>query len=382
MPRIDEFGALVPTEAEIQRSPRAAQRPDLAGLLNQFTGGVNDFLTSEQGQIASGLLSASKGQFGQTGGFGSRVAPAIQNVLNQQSKRGLFDAQAFNQLAQATAGPKPEDSFRPATKQERIDNNVPDISSAQVNTRTGKLTITHPPRNTPLVSIAGDQQELEGDKVLGKSRAERHDKRIAAAEEGISQNRDLDRVALALSRGAQTGGGEEFLLDLKQFGNTFLGLDLDDAAREGEVIRKVSNEMALRLRNPDSGLGLTGNTSNKDLDFLKASVLGLSRSEGGNLLIIRFMKRKNQLKQDIVAEQARLVQANGGKLPANLDTQLIKFVNDYEFFTPGEQQEIETILGNQRQADLAAGVPQSAVDDGVTAAMWNVFTPEAKELYQ
>jgi hypothetical protein len=140
MPRIDEFGVLVPTEAEIQRSPRAAQRPDLAGLLNQFTGGVNDFLTSEQGQIASGLLSASKGQFGQTGGFGSRVAPAIQNVLNQQAQRGLFNAQSINQLAQAGKGPKPQETFTPLTDAEEKQLNLDTSKSYQRSDISGKVS--------------------------------------------------------------------------------------------------------------------------------------------------------------------------------------------------------------------------------------------------
>jgi hypothetical protein len=77
----------------------------IGGGVTDFSKGITDFAQSPEGQIALGLLSAGGGQFvgpGQPTGPGSQIGPAIQNVLNQQSKRGLFDAQALSALSSAT----------------------------------------------------------------------------------------------------------------------------------------------------------------------------------------------------------------------------------------------------------------------------------------
>ena len=88
----------------------AENQPEARGLLSQITQGLGgagdsllDFANSQEGQIALGLLSAG-GASSAPGGPGTRIGPAIQNVLNQQSRRGLFDAQAQNQLEQARGG--------------------------------------------------------------------------------------------------------------------------------------------------------------------------------------------------------------------------------------------------------------------------------------
>ncbi len=148
-----------------------------------------------------------------------------------------------------------------------------------------------------------------------------------------------------MSRGADTSLGQEQLLDLKSLGIS-LGIQPEnmDEIGEQEVIRQVSNQMALRLRNPESGFGLTGNTSNKDLAFLKASVVGLNRTRAGNLKIIEMMKRQNAMRRDMAAEQTRIIASEGGKVPADLDSRLMKFMNSYQFFEEGEKEEIKAIL--------------------------------------
>ena len=115
--------------------------------------------------------------------------------------------------------------------------------------------------------------------------------------------------------------------------------------------------MALRLRNPTSGLGLTGSTSNKDLDFLKASVPGLQRSEAGNIKIIEYTKRVNQFKRNVAAEQGRLIAENGGKVPGDLDTKISQFINNYQFFSDEERAELEQINAeNKSLVGRAAGI--------------------------
>ena len=67
-----------------------------------------------------------------------------------------------------------------------------------------------------------------------------------------------------------------------------------------EVLDSISKQYALLIRNPKSGLGLTGNTSDADLRFLRDAVIGLAKSNNANeaLLIIdsAAQRRKMQAK--------------------------------------------------------------------------------------
>jgi hypothetical protein len=195
----------------------------------------------------------------------------------------------------------------------------------------------------------------EANKVVGKKLGESVATRYQQADEAVKQNAQLNQVSTAIAQGADTGLGAELILDIKSFGQT-LGLDTGDLSGQ-ELIRKVSNEMALRLRNPESGMGLTGSTSNADLKFLKDSVVGLGRTEAGNQLIIESMKRYNQLKIDVAKEQDRLIRENGGNVPSNLNGELMRFVNSYDLFTPEERSAMEqatTVSSGEKQTTAAS----------------------------
>ena len=209
--------------------------------------------------------------------------------------------------------------------------------------------------------IAGAGQKKATEK-LGEGIGDRADKRLTQAFEGTRQNQQLDRIKLAISRGADTGLGEETILDLRNLASTLIGTPVSEQMGEQELIRTISNEMALRLRNPESGLGLTGNTSNKDLDFLKASVVGLSRTEQGNLLIIEMMQRFNQLKVAAANEQQRIIDNNGGVVPLDLDKKVMQFVNKYEFLTPLEKKEIELLTKATTPAGMLSPEGQKAFE--------------------
>lgn len=196
--------------------------------------------------------------------------------------------------------------------------------------------------------IAGAGQKKATEK-LGEGIGDRADKRFTQAFEGTRQNQQLDRVKLAISRGASTGLGEETILDLRSLATTLVGVPVSEKMSEQELIRTVSNEMALRLRNPESGLGLTGNTSNKDLDFLKSSVVGLARTEQGNLLIIEMMQKFNNLKVAAANEQQRIIDANKGVVPLDLDKKVMEFVNKQDILTPIERKQIELMSKPQTQ---------------------------------
>jgi len=199
---------------------------------------------------------------------------------------------------------------------------------------------------TPMVSINSEGEDAATKAyggTVGKRAGDRDDKALATYDEDTN----LSRLELALSRGARSGFGEDVILDVRGALDTLGLAQFPEGAQESEVVRSIGNVLALRMRNPDSGLGLTGNTSNKDLTFLKDSVAGIGRSEGGNLLLVKMAKSLNQFKRDIASEQARIIQASGGKLPLDLDKQLMDYANKYEMFTKTEREEIGSFVSGK-----------------------------------
>lgn len=68
---------------------------------------------------------------------------------------------------------------------------------------------------------------------------------------------------------------------------------------KAEAALTIVNQMALKLRNPESGLGMPGAMSDKDLAFLKQSTVGLETTEPGRNLIIDLTRRAASRRMEI-----------------------------------------------------------------------------------
>ena len=197
----------------------------------------------------------------------------------------------------------------------------------------------------PLVNVKVENTAAAGEtaatKKLGELTGENAGKRVKMAQEAQTQNFQLEEVKRAIEKGASTGFGAETMLDIRRATESAaktLGIETKDLSDQ-ELIRKTSNELALRLRNPESGLGLTGNTSNQDLNFLKDSVIGLARTERGNMKIIDSMQRMNKLKVAMAKKQQEIIKENKGVVPNDLDERLMDYVDKYPMFTKEERKE-------------------------------------------
>ena len=313
-----------------------------------------DFFNSPNAALAAGLLSPNQG-----GSFGTSLLSGIQasqgaRQNNTQDQLGQLRGQLLQReidsvpAMESPVGKPNPSNFTPESVQAFVQSaqtGNPNFGLLQQTEKTPQFqqTINTAPGNV-------NKLEAEAAKVVGGGLGERANKRIMAGFEGVNQNVELDRVKLALARGAGTSLGEEQLLDLKSLGVT-MGLDVGDLDKmsEQETIRTVSNKMALRLRNPESGMGLTGNTSNKDLQFLKDSVVGLNRTRKGNIKVIDLMQRYNKMNMDVANYQQQIIAQNAGAPPADLDTKLMDYVNDYKILTVDERAEIELL---KTQEDL------------------------------
>lgn len=108
----------------------------------------------------------------------------------------------------------------------------------------------------------------------------------------------------SVMHGLDTGLMSGVYADLNRLGASF-GLEIDPDADKLQAARAISNQIALRLRNPESGMGLTGNTSDRDVRFLLAAVPRIQNTEGGNAILLDMWGRIQEralLKAQMAAE--------------------------------------------------------------------------------
>ena len=232
------------------------------------------------------------------------------------------------------------------------------------------------PAPGPLVTVTtGETIEAAGAKEFGKLQAQRVQGIIDSGREASRQNLQLDRMADLLEQINTLGPGAATLQQLKAFTQGFLGVDLSDLGLSedvapAEAIKTISAEMALRLRNPASGLGLTGNTSDKDLAFLRSIPPGLSKTRRGNQLILNFMQRVNQrrieesnITQDFIRDFRFGVDDQGRSVE-----QVLQLFNDANSIFSDADQELIKRFGNPPDVPSDAEIFQGP---GGSRIFWN-----------
>lgn len=103
-------------------------------------------------------------------------------------------------------------------------------------------------------------------------------------------------------------------LGIAQTANS-LGLKIDKNLSNKEAAQKLTNELALALRNPSGGEGMPGAMSDADREFLMKSVPNMSQSAEGRNKMIQIQVGLLQ-RQQKVAEMARKWQQRGGRIDA------------------------------------------------------------------
>ena len=159
-----------------------------------------------------------------------------------------------------------------------------------------------------------------------------------------------------LDSGLQTGALAKLSKGAKSFVQSLFPDTEIEGLAEAEVFNAISNQLALLIRNPDSGMGLPGATSNRDLSFLIESVPNLGTSVEGNKLLLEVYDKMYNLQVDVMGEQRRIIKANNGVPPLDLEEQLASFVEtnfklDDEFkeklqgdYSPYDTDNLDNIL--------------------------------------
>lgn len=172
-------------------------------------------------------------------------------------------------------------------------------------------------------------------------------KRSEAFSSAAGLRGKLDIMKEILDSGLQTGALAGLSKTAKGFAQSLFPNTPIDGLAEAEVFTALSNQLALLIRNPESGMGLPGATSNADLIFLKDSVPGLQKSPEGNLMLIEVYRKTYDFQKSMVQEQARLISENGGVPPLDMEARMVEFVN------------VQDILGDELRDRLQAGGGES-----------------------
>lgn len=167
--------------------------------------------------------------------------------------------------------------------------------------------------------------------------------RLKQANEASQQNLQLDLMEDALTRGAKTGFGQNTIATIQNAYSSLTGTEPPEGLGATELVKSFGNQFALRLRNPDSGLGLPGAASNKDIQFLQSMSPNLINSLAGNREIIGSYRKINKFKIDLAKRQSDLIKQNKGNIPADLESQLQDYVANYEILTPEERARIMAV---------------------------------------
>lgn len=167
-------------------------------------------------------------------------------------------------------------------------------------------------------------------------------KRAEQLSSSAQRQTSLNQMSRLLDTGLKTGTLAGLSKSFKGVLSSVLDVEIEGLA-EAEALEAISNKLALEVRNPASGMGLPGATSNRDLDFLIASIPGLRKSVKGNRLMIALAKEQHKMRQAIDREQARIIKENGGFAPLDLETQLSSFYTAYQI-DPALRKEAEELL--------------------------------------
>jgi hypothetical protein len=179
-----------------------------------------------------------------------------------------------------------------------------------------------------------------------------------------------------MAEGADTGFFTPVTLPIKQmFKDLGWKIKFTEDVPLLETIKALQNQMALRLRNPDSGFGLTGNTSERDVKFLKDMVAGIEKTPEANRVVLTIMMAKQRRVAFLEREKAEYIFQTGSLVGwGKLKKQLIereRFLNE---------EETEFISRAAGGSPAPQGVPQNDWDD-ITPEEEALMTPEEEALW-
>ena len=222
---------------------------------------------------------------------------------------------------------------------------------------------------TPSTNVNITPGEKKFVEERGKQNAEFMGKLEDQINLSATQLAGLGQVRDAISRGAETGFGQSAILQIRKAAQT-AGFNADpEEVADQELIQAIGNQAALRIRNPDSGLGLPGAASNRDVRFLQDSTVNLRQTPQGNLKLIDLEEKTQAWRLKILDRANQLIAENNGVPPSDFRANLSRFAAETPIISDQDKQEIEALSGAMPAQITGGGDLSQLSDDGILQAL-------------
>ncbi len=165
-----------------------------------------------------------------------------------------------------------------------------------------------------------------------------------------AQSSNIDRF-LQLNKDPNVAQGKyaEAFSGLKNAAASF-GVEVKGASSE-QVMQGISNQMALQLRNPDSGMGMPGAMSDADREFLKSMPPGLNQTKEGRELTADLFQTVNARKVE-VARMLLKHEAAGGKVDGEFLRKMADHADKNPMFGEAHAKRLETSLQEKPESKV------------------------------
>lgn len=204
--------------------------------------------------------------------------------------------------------------------------------------KTYEVTYAADGRLKNVSGIGGGDTKIDidtgGGTAFGKNYFEERYGSIQEAANNASTMMGMYDVAQsALDTGLETGAGARYMADLRRLGDA-LGIEVDqEKMGAAEALTAITNRMALIMRSPDSGMGMPGAVSDRDLTFLKDAQVGLDRSPEGNRRMLVAFTAMERRKMDIAKLADQYIRENG-QLDVGFNEAVRQYAAQNPLFTP------------------------------------------------
>ena len=129
-----------------------------------------------------------------------------------------------------------------------------------------------------------------------------------------------------------------------------------------EAIQSRQNLLALKFRNPDSGFGLTGNTSDRDVSFLQSIPTGIGNTREGSMIGSLLLLIKLRRQAEISSVRANLLaRGEGSKTQAVIK----RYKEQVDAIKPDEREFIQSLINRAQGGELDSRPATELSDDEV-----------------
>lgn len=281
-----------------------------------------ELVTSSDGTI----IAVDKTKSQQTGTFGSKK-DTTELIDGPNGSKVLFD----NETDQVLGNVTPRDVSSEYVEYMDYVNNEAKANPGEAPMSFQKFRMTKPPSmkvENNLGDTADPARKKFGEKS-GEFFAEDWQNLRNARKQAREMLGQYELARKAIATNVRTGTFGEYEQSLRKLGSA-LGIDADmNKITGGELLKTVTNRMALLMRNPDSGMGMPGSVSDRDLTFLKEAQVGLSTANPE--VMIDVFERLEKRKIDIANLADKYAKENG-MLDAGFDDVVKEFAEKNPLF--------------------------------------------------